>query len=405
MTSIDELIYDWNEEGGRPHPGHELQFDDETLRDGLQSPSVQDPSLDEKIRLLHLMDKLGIHTADLGLPGAGGRPKEDIALLAKEIADSGLSIAANVACRTVVSDIEPVVELSQRAGIPIEVCAFIGSSTIRQYVEGWQLDDLLGHTRKALEFARDHDLPVMYVTEDTTRAHPETIRALYSLAIELGARRICVCDTVGHATPSGVRSVLAFVKAIVEDLGADVGIDWHGHEDRGLGIANSLAAIMAGATRIHGTALGIGERSGNTPMDILLVNCKLLGWIDADLTALPEYLQVASEAIGVPVPENYPILGVDAFETGTGVHAAAVIKAMKRGDPGLADAVYCGVPAAMVGRKQEIRVGPMSGKSNVIYCLEKLGLVASEENVAKVLERAKGSKALLTKEEIRAALS
>jgi len=404
MTSVDELIYDWNQMDGNCEVSG-LQFDDETLRDGLQSPSARDPDLGQKIELLHLMDSLGIQTADLGLPGAGGRPREDILKLAKEISDQRLSIQANVACRTVVQDIEPVVELSQKSGIPIEVCAFIGSSSIRQYAEGWELEDILGHTRKALTYARDNNLPVMYVTEDTSRAHPDTIKALYTLAIELGAKRICVCDTVGHSTPVGVRGVVGYVKKLVEDLGADVGVDWHGHQDRGLGIANSLAAIEAGATRIHGTALGVGERTGNAAMDQLLENCKLLGYIDNDLTKLPDYVSKAAEYIDIPFPANYPVLGDDAFETGTGVHAAAVIKAMKKGDAGLADLVYSGVPASMVGREQQIGVGPMSGKSNVLFCLERLGVEANDENVEKVLAKAKVSKSLMTDDEIRATVA
>jgi len=403
MTSIRELIYDWNTEQGVFTPAAPIQVDDETLRDGLQSPSVRDPSLDEKIELLHIMNDLGIDTADVGLPGAGGRPREDILRLAKEIADNKLSIGANVACRTVVSDIEPVVEISQRAGMAVECCMFIGSSAIRQYAEDWSIDTLLAHSRKALEFARSNDLDVMYVTEDTSRARPDTIKALYTLAIELGAKRICVCDTVGHSTPAGARAVVSFVKQIVDDSGADVGIDWHGHRDRGLGLANSLAAVEAGATRIHATALGVGERTGNTAMDLLLVNFKLLGWKDPDLARLPDYVGKAGAALGMPVPRNYPVVGDDAFETGTGVHAAAVIKAMKKGDRELADLIYSGVPAAMVGRGQKIAVGPMSGRSNVTHCLERLGIEATDEVIARVLERAKQSKALLTDEEIRAA--
>ena len=187
MARVEDLIHDWNLQGD-PSAGRrrDIQFDDETLRDGLQSPSVIDPPVEKKLEILHLMDALGIHTANLGLPGAGGRPREDILRMAREIVDSKLSIGANVACRTVVSDIEPVVEISQKAGMPVEVCAFIGSSTIRQYAEDWTLDQMLEHTRKALQFCRDHDLPVMYVTEDTSRAFPDTIRALYTEAIELG---------------------------------------------------------------------------------------------------------------------------------------------------------------------------------------------------------------------------
>ena len=403
MSEQGDLIYDWNIEDGSRAPGARIGFDDETLRDGLQSPSANDPSYDDKVRLLHLMNDLGIDTADIGLPGAGGKPREEIKRLARHVADAKLDLGVNVACRTVVSDIEPVVEMSQHAGIPIEVCAFIGSSTIRQYAEGWEVETLLGHTRKALEFARDHDLPVMYVTEDTSRAHPDTLRQLYSLAIELGAKRLCICDTVGHSTPSGAAAVVRFVKSIADEMGADVGIDWHGHRDRGMDLANCLAAIEAGATRIHATALGLGERAGNTPMDLLLVNLQLLGWIDKDLQKLPEYVRVASEAIGIPFPDNYPVLGPDAFETGTGVHAAAVIKALKRGDVRLADQVYSGVPASMVGREQRIGIGPMSGRSNVAWCLERLGLPLDEATVERVLSSAKSSKRLMTDDEVRGA--
>ncbi len=405
MKRVEDLIHDWNAVGRDGASVTGLQFDDETLRDGLQSPSVVDPPVEKKLELLHLMDRLGIHTANLGLPGAGGRPREDILRMAKEIADQKLSIGANVACRTVVADIEPVVEMSQQAGIPIEVCAFIGSSTIRQYAEDWSLDTMLEHTRKALSFCRDHDLPVMYVTEDTSRAFPETLRALYGAAIELGAKRLCVCDTVGHSTPHGAAQVVGFVKQLAEEMGADIGIDWHGHRDRDLAIANCLAAVRAGATRIHGAALGIGERAGNAPMDLLLVNCKLEGWIDQDLTALPEYAAKTAAAVGVQIPHNYPVLGSDAFETGTGVHAAAVIKAFKKGDRWLADSVYSGVPASMVGLEQRIGIGPMSGRSNVVWCLERLGVEPTDDRIARVLAAGKSSKGLLSDAQIRAAAS
>lgn len=403
MTRIEDLIYDWNRHQHAFVLDRPIEFDDETLRDGLQSPSVADPSIEQKLELLHLMDALGIQSVNLGLPGAGGRPREDILRMAREIADCRLRIQPNVACRTVVSDIEPVVEMTQRAGIPIEVSAFIGSSYIRQYAEDWTLDGMLDHTRSALTFARDHQLPVMYVTEDTTRAQPDTVRALYSLAMELGARRLCVCDTVGHATPAGTRAVVGFVKQLARGFDPTIKIDWHGHRDRDLAIANCLAAVEAGADRIHGTALGIGERAGNAPMDLLLVNCRLLGWIDNDLTRLPEYIAKAAAAVGVAIPHNYPVLGNDAFETGTGVHAAAVIKAYRKGDVALADSVYSGVPAHIVGLEQKISVGPMSGKSNVVWVLEKLGITPTDERIQRVLDAGKRSKRLLTEAQIRAA--
>ena len=390
-----DLIYDWNDERAPTEP---IQLDDETLRDGLQSPSARDPKLDEKLELIHLMDGLGIDTADVGLPGASPKAREHILRLCHEMKD--LAITPNVACRTLVSDIAPAVEVQQETGAPVEVCAFIGSSPIRQYAEGWELDTMLGLVKEAISFCDQEGVQSMFVTEDTTRAHPDAVRALYTTAIEAGAKRICVCDTCGHATPSGVQRVVGFVKGIVDELGADVGVDWHGHRDRGLGLVNAIAAILAGATRIHGTAMGVGERSGNTEMDLLLVNLQLHGWIDRDLTTLGEYVEKSAAYIDVPVPPNYPVFGKDAFETSTGVHAAAVIKAFRKGDHWLANRVYSGVPADLFGLEQVIAVGPMSGKSNVAWVLERRGVEPTDERIARVLERAKLTPRQLTDEEV-----
>ncbi|MEZ6021688.1 MAG: LeuA family protein, partial [Planctomycetota bacterium] len=386
-TRPEDLIYDWNDD---PELTFEVELDDETLRDGLQSPSARDPKLDEKIELIHLMEAIGIHTADVGLPGASAKAREHITALCKEMV--GMRITPNVACRTVISDIEPAAEVAQAVGAPVEVCAFIGSSAIRQYAENWELDRMVTLSRDAVAFAAKQNLPVMFVTEDTTRANPETLRKLYGAAIEAGANRICVCDTCGHVTPSGVRRLVGFVKGLVDEWGAHhVGIDWHGHRDRGLGLANALAAIEAGATRVHGSAMGIGERTGNVEMDLLLVNLKLMGWFKGDLTKLKEYTLKSAEYLDLPFPSNYPVFGKDAFETSTGVHAAAVIKAFKKGDTWLADLVYSGVPAATFGMEQQIAVGPMSGKSNVIWVLEHNGIEATPERIDRVLDAAKTS--------------
>lgn len=404
MTTIDReaLIYDWNTAGQAPSkPAGKIQFDDETLRDGLQSPSARDPEIADKLELIRLMDKLGLDTADVGLPGAGARAREHITTLVKEMAH--LRIKANVACRTVISDIAPVVDVVQATGQKIEVCAFIGSSPIRQYAENWEMSTMLKLSKDAVEFAVKNGLDCMFVTEDTTRAHPDDVKALYTTAIEAGAKRICVCDTCGHATPDGVRKLIKYVKSIVDATNPNVGIDWHGHRDRGLGLANSLAALEAGATRVHACALGVGERAGNTEMDVLLVNLRLLGWIDNDLSVLGDYVRLAHKAIGVPLPSNYAVFGSDAFETGTGVHAAAVIKAFKKGDHWLANRVYSGVPADMVGLEQVIKIGPMSGKSNVIWFLEKHGVQPTDKAVDAVLQLAKTTPRLLEDREILAA--
>jgi 2-isopropylmalate synthase len=400
-VSAADLIYDWNNiNPSFQKPDRHIGFDDETLRDGLQSPSVCEPSVEQKIELLHLMNDLGIDTADIGLPGAGGTHAAGVERMAREIADQKLKIRPNCAARTHKNDIIPIIEISQRAGIPIEACTFIGSSPIRFFAEEWTLDKLLRMTEEAVTFAVKEGAPVMFVTEDTTRADPETIRALYKTAIQCGARALCVCDTVGHATPDGAREVVKFVKSIIEEQSATVRLDWHGHQDRGLGVINSIAAIEGGADQVHGSALGMGERVGNTPMDQLLVNLKLLGWIDNDLTRLREYCAKAAEACRWTIPLNYPVFGKDAFRTATGVHAAAVIKSYRKGDRELADLIYSGVPAGQFGLQQVIEIGPMSGKSNVVYWLESHGFEATEDRITRIYEHAKGASAVLTEEEV-----
>ncbi len=402
MQTTGDLIYDWNRVAGPEHsPGRRAMLDDETLRDGLQSPSARDPAIGEKIRILHLMEDLGIDSVDLGLPGAGPRAREDVLRLAREIAASKLKIRPNCAARTAEADIRPIADIVQAAGVPVEAATFIGSSPIRQYAEDWTLDFLLRATEHAVKYARSLGLSVMYVTEDTTRSRPEVVKKLYSTAIACGAEAIVVCDTAGHATPRGVRALLGFVRdEVVKPAGANIRLDWHGHSDRGLAVANSLAALEAGADQVHAAAMGIGERAGNAPLDQLLVNLKLQGAIQRDLSKLREYCEAVSHAVGVAIPPNYPVVGADAFRTATGVHAAAVIKAFRKNDAGLANQVYSGVPSHWFGMEQKIEIGPLSGKSNVLYWLEQRKIEPAERLVEKIFERAKHANRLLTDAEI-----
>ncbi len=396
------LVYDWAKQGPRHArwPGH-VMLDDETLRDGLQSPSVTDPPVETKLKILHLMESLGIETADVGLPGAGERQREAVLQLCKEIGQHRMHIQANCAARTMLVDIRPIAEVTQLTGVPIEACLFIGSSPIRQYAEEWELDDILRHSREAITFAVREGLDVMYVTEDTVRSSPDQLRILLKAAVEAGAKRVCLCDTCGAATPDGVYNLVTWVGALLAEISSpNVGIDWHGHRDRGLDLANTMAAIEAGASRVHGTALGIGERVGNTPIEQILVNLKLLGIRNDDLTRLPEYVQVVSQVTRVPIPVNTPIVGHDAFRTATGVHAAAVIKAQRKGHTWLADRIYSGVPAGWIGRSQKIEIGPMSGNSNVQHYLSSHGVPVTPELTKRIIDEAKKSPRVLTDSEI-----
>ncbi len=398
----DKLIFDWNTVAQPEIPrGRRVMLDDETLRDGLQNPSVHDPTIEEKIEILHLMEALGIDAVNIGLPGAGSRAKADVIRLAKEIRDAGMKIRPNCAARTIEADIRPIAEASEQAGMAIEAATFLGSSPIRRYTEDWTVDHLVRTTEKAVKYARALGLPVMYVTEDTIRTDPETVKLLYRTALDCGASAIVICDTVGHATPLGAYNLVKFViEEVVRPSGKSIRVDWHGHCDRGLAIANSLAAIAAGADQVHGAALSLGERVGNAPMDLLLVNLKLMGLIDRDLSRLRDYCLAVSRATRTPIPANYPVVGRDAFRTATGVHAAAIIKAFRKNDTLLANSVYSGVPSHFFGLDQVIEIGPMSGKSNVIYWLEKRGIPATEELVERIFAAAKQSPRLLTEEEV-----
>ncbi|HET7893851.1 MAG TPA: LeuA family protein [Candidatus Sulfotelmatobacter sp.] len=400
-----DLIYDWNKNHppGLKPPGPVL-INDETLRDGLQSPSVRDPSVAEKIEILHLMEALGIDSLDLGLPGAGARAVEAVTALAREIAAHKMKIRANCAARTHENDIRPIAEIVQQTGLPIEAATFIGSSPIRRFTEGWSDDFLMQTTEKAVEYAVSLGLDVMFVTEDTSRCDPETVKRLYATAINCGARAICICDTAGHATPMGALALVRFVIAeAVKPSGENIRVDWHGHSDRGLAIANSMAAIIAGANCVHGCAIGLGERVGNTQVDQMLVNLKLMGiapWDEQDLTKLKQYCQAVSRATGVPIPANYPVVGDDAFRTATGVHASAIIKAYHKDDVVLANTVYSGVPSHVFGLEQIIDIGPMSGKSNVLWWLERHSIPVSDRIVDRIYQLAKQSDHTLSESEI-----
>lgn len=400
-----ELTFDWNRaDQERPTPAPALL--DETLRDGLQSPSARNPSADEKVEILHLMEACGIEHVDLGLPGAGGREAADVARLAREIRDQRLRLQPNCAARTRLEDVQAVLEVVQRTGQPIEVCCFIGASPVRRAVEGWSVDWMERQVAAALEKVVEEGLPATFVTEDTTRTDPPTLGRLFRTAVGHGATRLVLTDTVGHATPAGVVSLVRFTRALLRSFGADtVGLDWHGHNDRGLALALTLQAWEEGVDRLHGTCLGVGERVGNAPIDTLVVNLKLAGSIDRDLRAVREYVERTARLLGVEVPASHPVFGRDAFRTATGVHAAAIVKALHAGRTDLADRVYAPLSAAEVGRGQVVEIGHYSGRANLRAWLVEHRLEPSEERIEALWDLAKASSTTLSEEQVLAYLA
>jgi 2-isopropylmalate synthase len=396
-----DTIYDWNLNGERVSPQmNPIEYFDETLRDGIQCPSVQDPPIEAKMQMIRLLSELGVHHVDVGLPGAGNRAVQDCTLLAEMIRDEGLSIKPTCAARTHPNDINPIIGISQKVGIGIEVMAFLGTSPLRLYAENWGEELLEERTRSAVSLAKGAGLECTFVTEDTVRSQPQLLARLWNAAIEEGVDGLCLCDTVGHATPDGVFNLIHYARNIIRAAGSETRIDWHGHNDRGHALTNALMAIEAGADRIHGTLLGMGERVGNTALDLLMVNLKLLGHEKGDLRKLVDLVELASESCHVPIPPSYPVFGRDAFRTGTGVHAAAVIKAQRKGHSWLADRIYSGVPAAWFGRDQIIEVGHYSGTSNVVAWLEARDIEVTESLVDAVMQKAKAGNRLLEEREI-----
>lgn len=398
------IVYDWNVEGRHRWPARRVEVHDETLRDGIQCPSVTDPPLEVKKDVVRRLSALGVYSTNVGLPGAGPRAKHDSTVLVELIRDERLPIRPGAAARTHPNDIAPILDISDRTGVPVEVMTFLGSSPIRMLAEDWEEKKLEQLTRDAVRMGVRAGVPVSFVTEDTIRSHPTTLRRLFDAAIEEGASRLVLCDTVGHATPAGVFNLVEWADAHLRGLGVRdrVKLDWHGHQDRGLSLVNALYAVEAGCDRVHGCVLGIGERVGNTPLDLLLVNLKLVGGDLGDLTALAGLVDLVGQHCGVPIPPSYPVFGRDAYRTGTGVHAAAVIKAEQKGDSWLADRIYSGVPAAWFGRKQQIEIGHQSGVSNVRYWLKAHGIEPRDDVVAAVFDAAKRTDRLLTDDEVHA---
>jgi 2-isopropylmalate synthase len=403
IMQTEDIIYDWNvrEQAKRPWDAP-IKLLDETLRDGLQSPSVREPTLEEKLDLLHCMNALGIDWCMAGMPSAGEERREEIVQMLNEIGWARLRLRPALLCRTLIEpDVRQAAELVQRTGVPSRVYLFIGSSPIRRWAEGWELQTMCRQTAESIAFAVREGLEVGYGTEDTTRTDPPTVSALFRTAVEAGATSIVIGDTVGHATLDGLSNLYTYLRKLLSDIGrSEVGIEWHGHNDRGLSLALALHAIDLGCTTVHGCALGIGERVGNAPIDQIILNCALRGDWPHDVSGLVDYVRATARATEVPIPDNYPLAGRDAFRTATGIHAAAIIKAQRKGNTELADRIYSSVPAGMFGREQEIEIGCMSGLSNVRYWLQRRDIEPEAGLCDALLETAKSSNTLLAEADI-----
>jgi 2-isopropylmalate synthase len=397
----DSLVHDWNEAEAPAWRARRVELLDETLRDGLQSPSVKNPTLEQKLEGLRRMARLGVAAVNLGLPSVSSAARQEVLQMLRLIRDERLPLLPVCAGRTLPSDVTPILELAEEAGVAIEVSVFVGASPIRWRAEGWDLERVSALTREAVALGARAGMPVTFVTEDTTRTPPETLRRLFELALEHGATRLCLCDTVGAASAEGTRRIVTFAKQLLTGTSRPVGLDWHGHDDRGLGLANALSAIEAGAERVHATALGVGERVGNTPLELLLANLAFLAGTEPDAVRLRQYTEHFANALGIAIPDNHPLVGANAFRTATGVHAAAIVKALGMGQ-GLADRVYSSVSVSRFSNGHDIRIGYMSGTSNVVHWLKRHSIEPSDVLVTQILERARAANRVLRDDEVLA---
>ncbi len=374
MTPPDaspSALYDWN---APPTGRRAIDVADATFSDGVQSPSVIDPSQPDKRRLLARMSELGLRSASIGVPGMGPRQFADALDLARELMRGQWPIDASCGVRASVKDVATALDVRERSGLDVELAIAVPASPIRLEAEGITLDRLQEVTETAIAFAVRAGARVAGVLEDASRTPPEVLAVLIRHLLALGASAIRVCDSVGHAMPDGTRALIRFATEQVKGRGGRaIRVEWQGQQDRGMALANALAAVDAGADRVLASALGLGERSGTVPMELLLTNLRLAGRWPHTLGALAEYCETAAAAFGVRIAPAHAVVGADAFRTGTGSHATALVKALRAGDRWLADNVCTGVPASLVGAESRIDVSPVSGLSNVRWWLSQHG--------------------------------
>jgi len=368
--------YDWNPPSVRRR---QVDVADSTFCDGLQSPSVVDPPQHEKRRLLSLMCELGLRSAAIGHPGSGPRQFADALDLARELVRAQMPLDAWCGARASVKDVATVLDVRERSGLDVEIAVSLSLSPIRLGAEGISIDRVQEAADTSIAFAVRAGARVVAVIEDAARTPPALLAVLIRHVLALGASAVRISDTVGHATPDGTRALLRFATEHVQvRSGRAVRVDWHGQHDRGLALANALAAVDAGADRVLASALGLGARCGTVPLESLLTNLRLTGRWPHTLGGLQEYCESAAAAFGVAIAPAHAVVGADAFRTGTGAHATALVKALRAGDRSLADAVCSAVPASIVGAEHRVDVSPVSGLSNVRWWLSQHGYDPSD---------------------------
>jgi 2-isopropylmalate synthase len=359
------------------------------------------------------MKAVGVEKADIGFAASNGLAYDRVVAVAKANAQEANPIEVSCAARTKrEEDIIPIVEASQTVGRPITADAFIGTDPDRIEVEKWTKQEMVTNVRETARFATSHGIPIMIVTETSflgIEKIPNIVKDIYKAALDEGARRVCLSDTTGQHLPYEIERGVKWMRKFLDKNGfPDVGIDFHGHDDLRCAVPNSIAAYRAGADRVHGTILGVGERAGNTDLIPLLIQMDSHNMnIGHDLRILPTYAMVASEALGIPIRDDEPGIGFDSRAQTSGVHAAAALKGIRAGKTG----IYLAFDYAEkmgITPSHTTRIGPNAGTSNVLlYCYTNQLEEPTENQIRAVLDAAKKltNKSALSDDRIRALLA
>jgi len=389
----DVFLYDWSANNGLK----KCYILDDTLRDGLQSVNLVSPNIDEKILLINYMINAGIDVITLSYPAMSKITEQESLIMLKHFTSVRAKVLPDFAARTLIKDIQPIVNLQEKTGIKVQAHLFIGCSALRQHIEKWNIEFIRDRIRESLYFAQQQNLQAVLVIEDGTRTDPTMLSEIVETAILYGAKGICIADTTGYADCAATKKIIEFTKHIVNNN--EIHLEWHGHNDRGLALANALTAIAEGIEVIHATSLGLGERTGNVPFEVLMANLFLYGCLDIDMKSVYEYAKATRKFTKALIAPNHPVVGDNVFTTATGTHAAAMYKAAQT-DCGLVDYVYSSIPAHVLGRKQQFEIGRMSGIASIVGKLIEMGLPQNHTIINEILEKAKKSNAILTQNEL-----
>jgi len=363
---------------GRNLP-EKIYFWDETMRDGEQTPGVYF-SPEEKLEIATLMDEMGIHIMNVGIPVVS---KEE-ARAVKLIADANLDASIMTAARAVRKDVDACIE----SGCD-EISIFIACSDLHlKYKLQMTREQVIDAAVKEVEYAKDHGLKVSFVTEDTFRADLDYVVQLYNSCIEAGAERAVICDTVGIMVPSGVKWFFEQIKRRFKPVQLSI----HCHNDFGLGVANTIAGLENGVEVPHTCVNGIGERSGNASFEELVMSLESLYGYNTgiDISRLYELSKLVEKYSGIPLAVNKPIVGYNAFSHESGIHADGVLKHTLTYEP---------IQPEQIGRQRRIVFGKHTGAAAVIDKLRREGIEVSKEKLGEIVEAIKVKAETRRKEE------